>query len=687
LLCPFSFDGTLRKPGQIQLIDLLMSANYLYIHLMDSIGSLLFSGLIPERIHPPPREGKEEENFLTVKMPTRYCPDNPSRQSASRLPSFREPRLFSTILCEGVKRMIDSLLSGTVIVLLLGSFSSRGLALGVPVAQAKPAYPAPQKPIPKPVGKVKELVQQATALIDKDRTEEAIPLLHEAISLAPSDVQAHYFLGYALWKQSHQEAAAVEFRKVLELDTKHVLAQYFLARIAQAKGEWIRSARLYESIVGSGQIVYDTYLQLSQVYLRQGQTAKALQVLQKAVLESPLDGSLQYRLGQVYKQMGQLENARRSLETAERLKQADQKSIQKTLDLSMAIQNKQQDQVMRIREELLKESSQDPDILMQVGVLLGSGGYYEPSLEPLRIVAKMLDSSFEAHFNLGLSLLQLGQTQQAEAALKRAVEIRPESFEANSTLAVLFVNQNQTDEAIKRLRVARLARPENVKVMAMLGQQYLQGRYLQEAIETLSEAVRLKPEDPMLRSLLTSAYQKDKQFDKGLAIAKESLKLFPSNAQIHFEAGELWASLGRYQEAKSYYIEAIRMNPSFADAYCSLGDSLVRNGEYQAAFENFLAARSLDDRNLRAARGVGQSLNRLQRYSEAVAELEKAMRFFPEDSQLFFELSQAYTRLGNQAKAKEAVDAFEQLRAKETKAKDAERPRQFVTEEEKPEKK
>ena len=664
-----------------------MSANYLYIRLMDSIGSLLFNGLIPNRIHLPPREGKEVENFLTVKISARYCPDNRSRQSASRLTSFRAPRLFSTILCEGVKRMICSFLSGTVIVLLLGSFSSRGLALGVLDPQAKPAYPAPQKPIPKAVGKVKELVQQATALIDKDKTEEAIPLLREAISLVPSDVQAHYFLGYALWKQSHQEAAAIEFRKVLELDTKNVLAQYFLARIAQAKGQWIRSARLYESIVGSGQIVYDTYLQLSQVYLRQGQTAKALQLLQKAVLESPLDGSLQYRLGQVYKQMGQLENARRSLETAERLKQADQKSIQKTLDLSMAIQNKQQDQVMRIREELLKESSQDPDILMQVGVLLGSGGYYQLSLEPLRSVAKMLDSSFEAHFNLGLSLLQLGQTQQAEVALKRAVEIRPESFEANSTLAVLFVNQNQTDEAIKRLRVARLARPENVKVMAMLGQQYLQGRYLQEAIETLSEAVRLKPEDPMLRSLLTSAYQKDKQFDKGLAIAKESLKLFPSNAQIHYEVGELSASLGRYQEAKSYYVEAIRMNPSFTDAYCSLGDSLVRNGEYQAAFENFLAARSLDDRNLRAARGVGQSLNRLQRYSEAVAELEKAIRVLPADSQLYFELSQAYTRLGNQAKAKEAVDTFEQLRAKETKAKDAERSRQFATEVEKLEKK
>ena len=564
-----------------------MSATYLDVCMIDSIRSRLFRGLSPDRILLFPREGKDVENFFMVRMPARYCPGDPSRQIAGRVPSFRAPRYFSTILCEEVKRMIHPLLSGIVIVLLLRSFSSWGLALGVLDTQATPAYPKTQKPIPKPVGKAKELVQQAVALIEKEKTKEAIPLLREAVSLAPSEVQAHYSLGYALWKQSQPEAAVVEFRKVLELDPKHVLAQYFLARIAQAKEQWIRSARLYEAIVASGQIVYDTYTQLSQVYLRQGETAKALQLLQKAVLESPLDGSLHYRLGQVYKQMGQLENARRSLETAERLKQGDQKSIQKTLDLSMAIQNKQQDQVMRIREELLNESSRDPDILMQVGVLLGSGGYYEQSLEPLRRAAEILNDSFEAHFDLGLSLLQLGQSQQAEAALKKAVEIRPESFEANSTLAVVYVNQNQTDEAIKRLRAARKARPDNVKVIAMLGQQYLQGLYLQEAIETLSEAVRLKPEDPMLRSLLTSAYQKDKQFDKGLEIAKESLKLFPSNAQIHYEVGELLAGLGRYQEAKAYYEKVIQIDPYFAEAYCSLGDSLVGMGNIRLHLKNF----------------------------------------------------------------------------------------------------
>src|SRR5262245_9697827 len=151
-----------------------------------------------------------------------------------------------------------------VIVLLLGSLCGRALTLSVLHAQGK-------TPSPNPVRGAKELVQQASALIEKDKTQEAIPLLRKAVSIAPSDVQAHYFLGYALWKQSEQEVAEAEFKKALELDPNHVLSMYFLARIAQTKEQWTRSARFYERVVASGQIVYDSYLQLSQVYLRQGQ--------------------------------------------------------------------------------------------------------------------------------------------------------------------------------------------------------------------------------------------------------------------------------------------------------------------------------------------------------------------------------------------------------------------------------
>lgn len=563
-----------------------------------------------------------------------------------------------------------------------------GLTLGDPsaavFAQAPPKIPpqgkAEQRIDSNQAARARQLVQRAVALFDNQQSKAAIPLLREAVSLLSTDSQAHHYLGYALWKDGQEEASVIEFRKALRLDPTNVYAKYFMARLSESKGQLTEAAQLYEAIIAAGSPVYDTHSQLSQIYLRLGRKEKALESLQEAVQQYPLDGALHFRLGQIYKQRERLDEARRAFETAARLKQADQSSIQKTLDLSVAIQNKQVEQVLKLRGELLKESSQDPEILIRAGVLLGQGNYHQESIEPLQLAAKILPSSFEAYFNLGLSLTRLEENKQAEAALRRALEIQPNSFEANTTLAVLEVKQNQPEEAIKHLRAANQARPDNRRVLALLGQQYLQGNYTAQAAETLRRAVELQGDNPRLRSLLVSAYQKNKEFDKALSTARESLKLFPANAQAHYDVGEQLANLGRYQEARTYYEAAIRTDPSFAEAYNSLGDSLLKNGEYQAALDKFQAAQSLDNGNLRAARGMGRSLNRLQRHSEAVVEMEKSIRFHSDDAQLFFELSQAYARLGNQEKANELVARFEQLRGREIEREDAARPRPYRVE-------
>jgi tetratricopeptide (TPR) repeat protein len=162
-----------------------------------------------------------------------------------------------------------------------------------------------------------------------------------------------------------------------------------------------------------------------------------------------------------------------------------------------------------------------------------------------------------------------------------------------------------------------------------------------------------------------------------LEAASELLKLFPSEARAHFEVGEQMANLGRYQEAQTSFKEAVRIDPTFAEAYNSLGDSQSRNGEYQAALENFRKARSLDSKNVRAVRGIGQSLVRLKQYDEALAELEKSVQDVPDDAQLYFLLSQVYTRVGSREKAAQAVEIFEKLRAKEVEKEDSERKRKF----------
>jgi len=514
-------------------------------------------------------------------------------------------------------------------------------------------------------------------LIEKDRFAAAIPLLRQAADLDPEAARIHHYLGYALWKTRQWSAASAEFETALKLEPGNPYTEYFQARIAYSQGDVDRAIQLYEATIASGNPVFDTRQRLGQAYLRKGKLTKALDATQQTLQQTPWDGALHYQLGRIYRQMGRLNEAQQEFELSARSKRVDQASIQKLLELSEAIRDKQRDRALELRAELLGQPFHDPDTLVWLGTLLGQGNFYREALQPLQLAAETSPNSFEAHYNLGLTLVRIEQYQEAETHLKKALEVRPDSFEGNSVLAVLYVNQNRNGEAIERLREAAKARPGDPKVLGLLGQQYLQGRYLDEAIETLQEAARLKPDDLSFRYLLIDAYQKNQEYDEASKVAREALALSPREARPHFEAGQQLVNLGRYQEARPYFEDAIRIDPSFTEAYNSVGDLRLRSGEYEAALESFERAKSLDPRNLLALRGIGQSLIRLKRYEAALSELEQAAELHPDDAELHFELSQVYARMGSREKAAEAVAVFQRLRAKEVEKQDRDRKRSF----------
>jgi tetratricopeptide (TPR) repeat protein len=525
-----------------------------------------------------------------------------------------------------------------------------------------------------------ELFTQAAELINKDRPGAAIPLLRKALQWAPREGRIHHYLGYALMKVGQQAEAKKEFEEALKLEPDNPYTQYFLAQMLYSENQVDQAIRLYEKIRASGEPLYDTYQRLGQAYARKGELAKAQEMTQQAIRQTPWDGALRYQLARIYQRMGRTKEAQQEFETGERLKRMDQSSIQTLLQLSEAIRLNQRDEAMKLRASVLNQSRSDPDILTWLGALLGRGGFYSEALEPLNKAVGLTPDSFEPCYNLGLTLARLGQEQKAEVYLKKALELRPESAEANILLGIILSNQGRNREAIERLRKARPSRPDNVNLLALLGQQYLQGWYVQDAIQTFQEALRLKPDDLKVRYLLIEAYQNASAFEKALQEAQETVRFSPRDPRAHYEVGHQMANLGRYQDARPYFEEAIRLDPNFVAAYSWLGDVEFRKGDYESALRNFEKVRSLDPSSVDAARGIGRCLIRLKQYPQALAELEKSIATHPEDAELYLQLSQVQARLGKSKESAEANATFQRLHAAEVQNRDAQRPRSFAPE-------
>jgi protein O-GlcNAc transferase len=429
---------------------------------------------------------------------------------------------------------------------------------------------APQRPVP--LDRAKSLFENASALLKSEQAAAAIPMLREAAQLAPGDAAIRHYLGYALWKDGQTRAAAAQLEAAAKLDPDNAYTKYFMARIAISEQQFDRAITMLESVVDAREPVYDTLSLLGQAYLHKGRLRQAADAFEQAVAQTPLDGALHYQLANAYRRLGRSRESDVEFETARRLKQADQASIRKLFAVSEAIRNDRVPEARTISAEVIAESASDPEVLFQLGMILGQAKLYDDAIAALRMAAAARPESFKAHCNLGLTLARAGRQTEAEAELKNALALRPDSFEANSALGSVYVKEQRTGEALTSLEAAWRARPKNSRVLALLGQQYLQARRLDDAIKTLSAAVRIRPKEEPVRYLLIEAYQARGQHADALTVAQETLRLFPRQARAQFEVGKQLTALRRTQEARKYFDEAVRLDPSLEPAITALAN-------------------------------------------------------------------------------------------------------------------
>ncbi len=503
-------------------------------------------------------------------------------------------------------------------------------------------------------------------------------MLQEAIRVAPSEPILHHHLGYALWKINHYKEAGQEFEVARRLDPKNAYTLYFLGRVFDDEGITGAAIHCYESEFVLGEPVYDTTQRLAEAYLRQGDSRKALDLVERALQKTPWESSLHYQLARIYQKTGRLKEAKEEFDATNRLKQADQATIQKLLEISVAIQQGKADKVFAIRQELLAQTPRDPEMMNSLGLLLVKDGIYAEAVEPFAVAAQMMPDSYEAQCNFGLTLMKLGRTDEAEPALKKAVELRPDEFGPNSALAVLYVSEGRSREAIERLNTARQARPGDAGILALLGDQYLRTDNAQAAIPVLRDAIRIKPDNPDPYHILVQAYQKQKDFAKALGVAQQGAERFPEDGRFQFEMGNQLSNLGRYQEALPYAAKSVQLNASLVEGHDLVGDLEFRRGEYDQALASFQKAKDIDPTDLEALRGIGQTLVRLKRYDEAVAALNDAIPVHPQEAEFYYDLSQAYVRLGDREKAEQASAKFQQLHVLQVARQNAEDQRRAL---------
>jgi tetratricopeptide (TPR) repeat protein len=220
-----------------------------------------------------------------------------------------------------------------------------------------------------------------------------------------------------------------------------------------------------------------------------------------------------------------------------------------------------------------------------LGITLNEQGDTDGAISHYREAVKLWPGYAEAHYNLGRLLVQKGQLDEAITHYEKALEINPDDAEAHNNLGAALFASGREDEAIVHYRKALTIRRDYADASCNLASALLSKSDLDGAIAFYSACLGVSPNQPEAQYNLASALFRTGRTDEAIVHYQKVLELLPENADAHANLGSMFLAKGRVQDAIAQYRDALRIAPDNVAAQSNLAwllatgaDPSLRNG-------------------------------------------------------------------------------------------------------------
>ena len=257
--------------------------------------------------------------------------------------------------------------------------------------------------------------------------------------------------------------------------------------------------------------------------------------------------------------------------------------------------------------------------------------------------------------NLGNSYSDIGDTEQALAALERAVQINPSLAESRTNLGNIYLKKGQIKDAIYEYQAALEINPSDAKTHNNLGNAYAKQDWLNDAISQYTQSLELDPNFIDAYKNLAAAYCKKEMFGQAILQLKEAIILQPKNASLYSQAGDVYSQMGDCEEAIFQYKKALRLKPNFAEAHYGSGICYNKLGLVDDEIGAYKNALAVEPDMLAALMNLGNAYFAKQKYDAAIEQYKKAVGIEPDDGTIRYNLGAAYS---NNEQYEQAVEEY-----------------------------
>lgn len=429
----------------------------------------------------------------------------------------------------------------------------------------------------------------------------------------------------------------VELLQTIPADEMDSRQLGMLAFSLQQERDFDKAISLYEKSLAESPDNQDIRRAYADTLASAGRYSAARTELQKIIRLQPEDGLAYLRLGQLDRQEGRFEDARKELDRAKVLMPDSLEVSFQMVLLEDALGN--EDKAIEVLQGLIEqterpngqytpgEASNRAVFLERLGLIYRSQEKFKEAIETFKQAGSLGGDHAARSESLVVETLRLNrQPQKALDAASEALKKYPKDRALRSLYATLLGEQGKVEESIKELQSMLSGAPSDRDVYLTIAQVHSQAKRFPEA-----EAAGLK--------------------------ALELSKTSTEQEYPHFVLGSIYERQKKYDQAEKHFQEVLTTNPLNAAAFNYLGYMLADRGvRLEESVKLIQKALEIEPSNGAYLDSLGWAYYKMQRFDLAAPNLEKAAKVISSDPTIQEHLGYVYLELG---KTREAQAAWE----------------------------
>jgi Tfp pilus assembly protein PilF len=390
--------------------------------------------------------------------------------------------------------------------------------------------------------------------------------------------------------------AEKSFNQVLTISPQEPNALFLLGGVRQKQGDFLEADKLMCKALPLHPNKPDVLNSLGNLAVKLAQPKKAITYYKEAIKKRTVFATAYFNLGLLYKGQGQVKEAVEALSTAS--KQAP-KNAQVWSALGSTLKECDQlDKAILAFDEALKLQPNYINALHNKGVTLRTLQRPEEAIHCYDKALLQAENIPELHFSKACASYDLGNTQNADLSLNRAIALKPDYVLAHETLNKMYWEHGEQDKFSQSFQKAIKQLPSSVGLRVAYAEQLKLAKRTDEAVMVLNKALQDLGSVPEVNHCLGMLLGQTGNAEQAVEYISNAVSKSPNNERYRIDAANFLIRREQYSQALAHLDVAQQINPLEQEMWALKGLCWRFTGDERDAWLNnydlFVQAKRID---------------------------------------------------------------------------------------------